>query len=112
MLEKELERLKLQAARETASSSVELTAGQEAASAAHAFAAFARQSLDLVRVRFSAGMATSVDVVTAQSRLAEAEELEIRSRYDAMLAKVRLAKASGSVLAYFDYDAASLRSEA
>jgi len=102
MLEKELERVKLQAARETARSRIELASGQEAASAAHAFAESARQSLDLVRVRFGAGMATSVDVVTAQSRLAEAEELEIRSRYDAMLAKVRLAKAGGSVLAYFD----------
>jgi len=40
--------------------------------------------------------------ITAQGRLAEADEVETRSRYSAMLAKVRLARASGNVLRYFE----------
>ena len=101
-LQQELMRLKLAAAQERVRSSIELEAGREAAQAAGASAAAAKTSLDLVRLRFGAGMATNVDVVTAQSRLAESQELEIRSRYKAMLAKARLARAKGNLMAYFD----------
>lgn len=101
-LQQELMRLKLAVAQERVRSSTELEAGRETAQAAGASAAAAKTSLDLVRLRFGAGMATNVDVVTAQSRLAESQELEIRSHYNAMLAKARLARAKGNLMAYFD----------
>ena len=70
-----------------------------AAEAAGLSAGAARKVLELARLRFEAGMATAVDTVTAQGALAEAEDGEIRARYEAQMALARLAFARGNVRA-------------
>jgi outer membrane protein len=62
----------------------------------------ARKALELSRMRFGAGLTTSVDVATAQSALAEAEDAEIRTRYEWYAAEARLARAEGDVYWFFD----------
>ena len=57
----------------------------------------AREALDLAKLRFTAGLATQLDVASAQANLAQAEEDEIRSRYDGLVAEARLAQAGGDV---------------
>jgi len=56
----------------------------------------------LARLRLVAGMATSLDTVTAQSALAQTEESEIRARYDYYLAAARRAHARGDVMLFFE----------
>lgn len=59
--------------------------------------AAARESLELARLRFEGGLATNLEVVSAQGQLAQAEDAEIRARYDALIARARLAYAGGEV---------------
>lgn len=62
----------------------------------------AREVLELSSLRASTGLATSLDVVIAQGRLAEAEDQLIRSRYQLQLAQARLAHARGNVWSFLD----------
>ena len=62
--------------------------------------AAARETLELARLRFGAGLTTNLDVITAQGNLAQAEDEEIRTRYDGLLAAARLAQARGDVMSF------------
>jgi outer membrane protein TolC len=97
-----LRAMKLQVGQEL----VQALAGRDSAravlEASSKAAAAARESLELARLRLSAGMATSLDTVTAQSALAQTEESEIRARYDYYLASARLAHARGDVMLFFE----------
>jgi outer membrane protein TolC len=60
----------------------------------------AREALELSRLRFEAGIATSVDTTVAQAALAEAEDAVIRTRYEMRLAEARLAWAMGNLWSF------------
>ena len=79
---------------------VEHQAADDARQAAGRAAAAAKEALELARLRYSAGLTTNLDVVTAQNNLAQAEEEEIRARYDGLLAHARLARARGDVMSF------------
>jgi outer membrane protein len=87
--------------REMEQSIVEREAARESLVAAQAARAAARESLELARLRYEAGLAASLDIVTAQGLLAEAEDFEIRTRYEYLLATARLARARGDVNGFF-----------
>lgn len=95
----EQKRLELQATRLAEQAQLQWESQRKAADAARDSAAAARQVLELARLRFESGLATAVDTVTAQAALADAEDMEIRARYDASLALARLAFAHGDVKA-------------
>lgn len=95
----EVRRLELAAARQAGQARVAFDAQTRAAAAAAESARAARQVLDLATLRADSGLATAVDTVTAQGALAEAEDAEIRARYQAQLALAQLAFANGDVRA-------------
>lgn len=92
-------RLRLAAARMEAQARIAHEGQARAAVAAGASATAARKVLELARLRYESGMATAVDTATAQGALAEAEEQEIRARYEGAIALARLAFARGDVKA-------------
>jgi len=100
--EAELRKARLQVSEEVERAALESDASRETLSAASSATAEARQALELSRLRFRAGIATSVDVATAESALAQSEDFEIRTRYDWYLAEARLARAEGNVYWFFD----------
>ncbi|MBL8222984.1 MAG: TolC family protein, partial [Bryobacterales bacterium] len=81
---------------------VEANAALLAMRASQDAVAAARQSLELARLRFSSGIATNLDTITAQGTLAQAEDAEIRTRYEFHLARARWARAVGTVYAFFE----------
>ena len=95
----EVRRLELAAARQAGQARIAFDAQTRAAAAAAESARAARQVLDLATLRADSGLATAVDTVTAQGALAEAEDAEIRARYQAQLALAQLAFANGDVRA-------------
>jgi outer membrane protein len=84
-------------AQEIAQANIERKAAEQAVQSSARAASAAREALELSRLRYRAGLNTNLDVVTAQSNLAQSEEEEIRNRYDALLARARLAQARGDV---------------
>lgn len=94
--------LDLQIAQEMKQAEVEANAAMLSLRAAEEATAAARQSLELARLRFSSGIATNLDTITAQGALAQAEDTEIRTRYEFHLARARWARAIGNVYAFFD----------
>jgi outer membrane protein TolC len=100
--EAELRKTRLQVSEEVERAATESDASRETLSAASSATAEARKALELSRLRFRAGIATSVDVATAESALAQSEDFEIRTRYDWYLAEARLARAEGNVYWFFD----------
>ena len=94
--------VRLQVAQEADQAVIEGDAARRSLEAATRAAAAAKESLELARLRFGAGLTTNLDVVTAQGALAEAEEQSIRARFDGQVAAARLARARGSVLGYFE----------
>lgn len=91
----EVRRLTLGASRLAEQSQIAYDGQTRVAVAAAASAASARKVLELARLRYESGLATAVDTVTAQGALSEAEEAEIRARYEASIALARLAFARG-----------------
>jgi len=94
--------LDLQIAQEMKQAEVEANAALLSMRASQDAVAAARQSLELARLRFSSGIATNLDTITAQGTLAQAEDAEIRTRYEFHLARARWARAVGNVYAFFD----------
>lgn len=94
--------LDLQIAQEMKQAEVEANAALLALRASQDAVAAAIQSLELARLRFSSGIATNLDTITAQGTLAQAEDAEIRTRYEFHLARARWARAVGNVYAFFD----------
>jgi outer membrane protein TolC len=81
---------------------LEMAAAQETLRSAELSTRAARESLELARLRFAAGISTNIDTTQAQSTLAQAEDFEIRSRYDYFVARARLARAKGDVFGFFE----------
>ena len=81
----------LQFTQEVRQSRIERDAAVQSLEAARKAVAAARESLELSRLRFTSGLATSLDTVVAQGSLADAEDLEIRSLYQYQLARARMA---------------------
>ncbi len=92
----------LRIAQEMAQANIDLTAAIDTLRSAEQAAGAAREALELARLRFSAGIATSVDTTVAQGVLAQAEDFEIRTRYEHQLARARLAYSLGDVNAFLD----------
>ncbi len=92
-------KLELAIAREAAQSAIAYEARTRAYAAAGESAAAAAKVVELAKLRYEGGLATSVDTVTAQAALAEAEDAAIRAKYDAAMALARLAWAKGDVRA-------------
>jgi len=90
-------RLELSIARESAQATIAYEARTRAFAAASESAAAAAKVVELAKLRYEGGLATSVDTVTAQATLAEAEDTAIRAKYDAAMALARLAWAKGDV---------------
>ncbi len=98
----ELRAKQLKVTEEMRQSLLEWRASRDASTASERAAAAARESLELARLRFDAGLSTNIDTVTAQARLADAEDLAIRTRYDVFRARARYSWATGSVLAFLE----------
>ncbi len=90
-------RLDLQIAREADQARKELHAAVAIAKESEAQRQAAATTLDLTKLRFEAGLATSTDTTTAQANLAEADEQSIRALYAKQIAQARLANALGNL---------------
>jgi outer membrane protein TolC len=95
----EKRKLELQISQEEAAALVERDTARQMIDSARRGAEAAREAMEMARLRYGAGMTTNLDLVTAQSNLAESEEMEIQARYDRLRAEVRLARARGDVAA-------------
>lgn len=93
---------RLAAAQEVEQAAIEWTAARRSAVAAGRSRDAARQALELARLRFEAGLTTSLDAVQAQGVLAQAEDQQIRAEYESWLAEARLARARGSVRMFLE----------
>lgn len=100
--ETEQRQYRLHIAQEVRQAIVELDAARQTLHSARRSTAAAREVLELTRLRVETGLATSLDTVVAQGRLAEAEDQEIRTRYQLQLARARVARARGNVLSFLD----------
>ena len=100
-VEQEARRVNLQIQQEIRSARIGLEAAQAAKASAERGREAAIEALDLARMRFEAGLATSVDTQTAQSQLASSDDTRIRAAYDLSLSQARLAKALGELSAAF-----------
>jgi outer membrane protein TolC len=98
--EQEKRALVLQVEQEIAQAQVEREAARAALGSSAKAAAAAREALELSRLRYGAGLATNLDVVTAQGEVSETEEEEQRTRYETLVATARLAAAQGDVMAF------------
>jgi OMF family outer membrane factor len=85
---------------EKAEARLRRAAALEALGPASRASAAARETLELARLRYGAGLTTNVDVIQAQGNLAQAEEAEIGIRYESLLAAANLARANGDVLGF------------
>lgn len=92
--------LDLAISQEVAQALIERDSVLEALAVTARAAAAARETLELARLRYGAGLTTNLDVITAQGNLAQTEEEEIRSRYDGLIASAALARARGDVMAF------------
>ena len=98
----ELRKTRLAVAEEVRQATIESDASHEMLQAAANATQAARHALELSRLRFQAGITSSVDVATAEGALAQAEDFEIRTRYDWYAAEARLARAEGNVYWFFE----------
>jgi outer membrane protein TolC len=55
-----------------------------------------RQEVEFTRSRFAQGISDNTEVVNAQDRLTQADEVEIQARYMLGLARANLARATGA----------------
>jgi outer membrane protein TolC len=79
---------------------VEAQTAQLALLEANRAKATATEVYSLSRARYEGGLATNLPVVIAQGEIAQAEDHEIRSRYQLLLSQARLAHATGDVRAF------------
>jgi len=100
--ETELRKTRLAVEQQVQKAAAESDAARESLESYTQAAGEARHVLELVRMRFAAGLTSPVDVATAQSALAQAEDAAIRTRYEWYAAEARLARAEGDVYWFFD----------
>lgn len=98
----QLRRTRLTVEDETRQSLLRWQAARETLVLAEKSSAAARESVALARLRFEAGLSTNIDTVIAQGRLAEAEDTEIRNRYEVLRARASYARSKGDVSAFFE----------
>jgi outer membrane protein len=101
-IDQQVRDVKLRIVQEARQAHTELEAAREALRSAQKSSASSRETLELTRLRVTAGLATSLDTVVAQGRLAQAEDQEIRTRYQFQLAQARMARARGNVRGFLD----------
>ena len=87
--------LRRQIAAQVRSALLDLGSGIEQHGVAAQRLALAVEELDEARERFASGVAGNIDVITAQSNLNLARDVEIDSRYATAAARVSLAYAAG-----------------
>lgn len=92
--------LELRIAQEVEQSRIGIAAAAKSLLAFEQASEAARQALELSRLRFEAGIATSVDTTVAQGSLAQAEDAAIQARYEMQIARARLAYALGDIDSY------------
>lgn len=92
----------LRIAGEVRQAQIEMAAAVETLRSAEQATSAARESLELARLRFGAGISTNLDTTQAQGVLSQAEDFEIRSRYDYFVARAKLARAKGDVYRFFE----------
>jgi outer membrane protein TolC len=100
--EQRLRSTHLQVSQEIAQALIEKDAAFQNLTESARAAAAARESLELSRLRFAAGLSTNLDTISAQSALTQAEDQEIRARYEYHLGAARLARARGDVFLFFE----------
>ncbi len=96
----EIERLQLAVQRQAGQAWIDYQASLAATATATRSTAAAQQILELAQLRYQSGLATTIDTVTAQANVADADDALIRSRYATLLAQARLAAASGDVRSF------------
>jgi outer membrane protein TolC len=96
-VEQETRRIQLQIQQEIRAARIGIEAAQSAQASAERGREAAREAVELARLRFESGLATSVDVQVAQGQLATADDTRIRAAYDLSLSEARLAKALGAL---------------
>ncbi len=101
-IDQQVRDVKLRIVQEARQAHMELEAARGALRSAQKSSAASRETLELTRLRVTAGLATSLDTVVAQGRLAQAEDQEIRTRYQFQLAQARMARARGNVRSFLD----------
>lgn len=99
-VEHEKRNARLQIAQEVRQAAIELRAAEEALDASRKATAAARETVELARLRFGSGLSSNIDVIQAQGLLAQAEDVEIRARYESMVAVGKLAYARGDVRSF------------
>ncbi len=96
----EIERLQLAVQRQASQAWIDYQASLAATTTATRSVTAAQQILELAQLRYQSGLATTIDTVTAQANVAEADDALIRARYLALMAQARLAAASGDVRSF------------
>jgi outer membrane protein TolC len=94
--------VELQVAQEVKQAQVEAEAALVGLRSAEEAVQASRTSVELARLRFTSGIATNLDTITAQGALAAAEDVAIRTRYEYFLARARYARAVGDVYLFFE----------
>lgn len=94
--------VELQVAQEVKQAQAEADAALVGLRSAEEAVQASRTSVELARLRFTSGIATNLDTITAQGALAAAEDVAIRTRYEYFLARARYARAVGDVYLFFE----------
>jgi outer membrane protein TolC len=100
VVDQELRQARLRVAEQVRTAMAEYNASRENERESAAAKAAAREAVELSRLRFESGLATNLDVVSAQAVVAASEDNEIRARYDGWIARARLAHAAGEIATF------------
>jgi outer membrane protein TolC len=100
--EQEVRQARLQSETDVVTAQVSLDAAFRAHTRAAEAVAAARTSIRLAQVRFGGGLSTNLDVLAAQETAANAEVTEINGRYNFYVARARLVRAKGDIMAVLD----------
>jgi outer membrane protein len=101
-VEQELRETRLRNEMDLRTAGIELAAAFESWQVATAASRSAETVLQLAQARFEGGFSTNIEVVIAQEAVASAQAVEIRCLHDWYMARARLAKAQGNIMALFD----------
>ena len=95
--QEEERKTRLQTKQEVRQALIEIEAARESEGVAKRAVKAARETLELARLRFSEGISTNLEATLAQRALADAEEADIRVRFELLNGWARLARARGDV---------------
>jgi outer membrane protein TolC len=100
--EQEVRQARLQRETDILTAQVALDAALRAHARASEAVTAAHTSIRLAQARFGGGLSTNLDVLAAQETVADVEAAEIQYRYNFYVARARLARAKGDIMAVFD----------